>query len=517
MELTDKLLNRQIIGCIMKNPLLLVNNKILVEDFGSNRMARILFINIRNLFTNGAKTIEPLEVEQEIERHETSSVIYKQERGFEVLKESFEIAKEENFPLYYTKLKKLALLRELKKKGYDISPYYKEEHETVREESETIERFDNSTVEDILDYVEGNFNKIKRDFLNGRKEDSQASKGIDELIDSFLEQPEMGVELCGAMYNTAMMGARLGKYYLRSGKSGLGKSRLTVFDICKICFPVYWSHKKNCFVKELDEEGSIRPARKSLIITTELSKDEIQTMILAYLSGVNEKKILMGSYESGELDRVRFAAKIIKQYQEDLFIDEVADPNLTNIQSLIRKYATVDKVQYVGYDYIYTSPSLLNQFDGKIREDTALMLLSTQLKDLAKEYNLFITTATQVNADAMNSEGFKDEQSIRSAKSIVDKIDCGAIMVKVEEKECNFLNANLREAGKAPPTRMPTVRFDIYKNRRGQYKNVSIWSYINLGTGEREDLYITTMSGKIIKDFDVFTDNTFRKEEIKRG
>ena len=232
MELTDKVLNRQILGCLMKNPLLLVDNEIVCEDFGTNRIARVIFISIQNLYKTGTRTITPLEVDQDAQRYEGSYVIYKQERGLEVVKESYEIAKEENFKTYFTKFKKLTLLRELKKKGYDISPYYKEDYESVREENETVERFDKASVEDILDYVEGKFNKIKRDFLNGKKEDSQAAKGIDKLIDSLLEQPEVGVELCGNMFNTAMSGARLGKYYLRSSSSGSGKSRTLVFDAC---------------------------------------------------------------------------------------------------------------------------------------------------------------------------------------------------------------------------------------------------------------------------------------------
>ena len=517
MELTDKVLNRQILGCLMKNPLLLVDNEIVCEDFGTNRIARVIFISIQNLYKTGTRTITPLEVDQDVQWYEGSYVIYKQERGLEVVKESYEIAKEENFKTYFTKFKKLTLLRELKKKGYDISPYYKEDYESVREENETVERFDKASVEDILDYVEGKFNKIKRDFLNGKKEDSQAAKGIDKLIDSLLEQPEVGVELCGNMFNTAMSGARLGKYYLRSSSSGSGKSRTLVFDACKICFPSYWSHEKQAFVRECVEEGKAREPRKTLIITTELAKDEVKTMILAYLSGVNESHILKGNYWEGELERVRFAAKIMNKYKDYLFIDEISDPNLMNVSSSIKKYATLEKVKFVFYDYLFTSPSLLDQFsDSKIREDVALTMLSTQLKDLAKDYNLFISSATQVNAEAMNGDGFKNETCIRGSKGIVDKCDTGCIVVKVEEKEKNFLNLNLKEAGRPPLPYEPTHRFDIYKNRRGQYKNISIWSYINLGTGERHDLYITTMSGKIIKEFEV-SSSTYWEEEIKFG
>lgn len=73
------------------------------------------------------------------------------------------------------------------------------------------------------------------------------------------------------------------------------------------------------------------------------------------------------------------------------------------------------------FDYIFTSPSLLEQFsDAKLQESVALTLLSTQLKDLAKEYNLFVSSSTQVNAEAMNGEGFKSETSIRGSKGIID-------------------------------------------------------------------------------------------------
>lgn len=347
MVLTDKYTNQQVLGCLMKNPLLLVNHEVKVEDFGTNKVAKIIFISIRNLFESGAKTLTPIEIDQDIERYEASATIYKQEKGLEVLKECYEISQEANFVYYYERLKKLTLLRVLGKKGYDISPYYKKEFDTLKEENETITRFDEATIDDILNYVEGNYNRIKQDFLNGRKEDEQAAKGIDELIDSLLAQPEIGVPICGNMYNTAMMGGRLGKFYVRSAASGTGKSRLAVFDACKICFPSYWSFETHCFVKEVQEDGHIRKPRKTLLITTELAKDEIQTMILAYLSGVNEAHILMGNYIEGELERVRFAARIMKKYQDYLYVDEISDPNLTNIQASIRKFATIEKVKYV--------------------------------------------------------------------------------------------------------------------------------------------------------------------------
>ena len=42
------------------------------------------------------------------------------------------------------------------------------------------------------------------------------------------------------------------------------------------------------------------------------------------------------------------------------------------------------------------------------------------------------------------------------------------------------------------PNLKPTHILDIYKMRRGRYKNVRIWINIHLGTGRRTDLFMTT-------------------------
>ena len=45
----------------------------------------------------------------------------------------------------------------------------------------------------------------------------------------------------------------------------------------------------------------------------------------------------------------------------------------------------------------------------------------------------------------------------------------------------------------------PTHVIDIYKNRRGRYKNVRIWCKIDLGTGERKDLFLTRANNEPIQ------------------
>lgn len=528
MVLSDLNTYRQVIGCLMKKPLLLTEfQDIQPMDFDI-KIPRFVFIIIRNMFKSGAMELTPLEVDIEMENHEAAAVTYKSERGLDFLKESYDVSKLENFEYYYKRLKKLSLLRTLKKNNYDISAYHKEDFDSLREEEEANQRFEDSSIDEILMSIESKYNQIKADFINGGKHSGNAAAGLNELVLELMKNPEIGPSLCGRFFSTACRGARLGKYYLRSAASGTGKTRLAVFDACKIAFPIHYSHKSCTFVVDKDREGNVKPAEKTLVITTEMGKDEIQTIVLAYLSGVNESHILTGHYDIGEMDRVFYASQIVEKYQEYFYIEEISDPNLTNVESTIKRYATIEGVQYVFYDYIFSSPSLVAQFaDSKLREDVVLMMLSNQLKQLAKDYNIFISSSTQVNANAMLEEGFKNESCIRGSRAIVDKADMGCIISRVDDKEYESLQGRLANAARMgvieDGSEKPTHVIDIYKMRRGQYKNVRIWCKIDLGMGARKDLYMTRMDNEPMSEneiIDLFHDSTeemfnWRDEYVK--
>ena len=72
----------------------------------------------------------------------------------------------------------------------------------------------------------------------------------------------------------------------------------------------------------------------------------------------------------------------------------------------------------------------------------------------------------------------------------------GTIMSLVQDDIWNQIVLKLKGH---VPLRKPNYVFDIYKMRRGKYKNVRIWSYIDLGSGERKDLCITTAANDPIQ------------------
>ena len=529
MTLSDPMAYRQVIGCLMYKPLLFLEYPdIQPQDFDF-KPAKVCLFAIKKLYDAGATELSPMLVDQEIERSNSAATqAYRAENGLNFLKEAYEHATLSNFKVFYNRLKKNALLRELQKAHYDISEYFIEDKDVKdpRLEAELIDKLEHATIDEILNNVEKNYNEIRNKFTNGNSRQSNPAEGVMTLIDELKKSPSIGPSLEGKIFSTVCRGAREGCFFLKSASTSAGKSRTSIFDACHLAYPKRWSHKKQAFVETLDSKGNPVEPRKVLFIVTEMDKEELQTIMLAYLSGVDEDHILTGNYPLGEYTRVKQAAKIMEEYSGYFIIEEISDPNLQNVDSTIRKYATVDNVKYVFFDYIHSTASMISQFSrNNIREDVILMMMANQLKQLAKDYNIFIFSATQVNAAGISDDEmeFRDEKTIRGAKSIADKADMGYVMSRISDKGWNTLKADLSSAAREgtiskdvlDDSRRPTHILDIYKMRRGRYKMIRIWIRLHLGTGEREDLFITNaLNQPYDEPIDIFSGETERIIEI---
>lgn len=255
-------------------------------------------------------------------------------------------------------------------------------------------------------------------------------------------------------------------------------TRRSVGDACYLSYPIRY----NTQTQEWAWDGG---TEKSLIIVTEQEEDEIQTMILAYLSGVNEDNILFSSYEEGEEERVQKALQIMDIYQNNLRICRMPNPNIEQIQQVVRAEVLENDVSYIFYDYIFLNPALLNEFrDLKMADHQVLGMLSAALKDLAVELNVFILSSTQLNAQGEdNSKNIKNESAIRGSRAIVDKVDMGCIVTRPTDDDLHVVESFC--------SKIPNVVTDVYKMRRGRYTQVRIWSYVDLGTCRTEDLLVT--------------------------
>lgn len=169
-------------------------------------------------------------------------------------------------------------------------------------------------------------------------------------------------------------------------------------------------------------------AQPTLFVSTEQELEEIQTMMLAFLSNVNEENILNGKYEEGEEERVRQAALILQE--SPLYVEELPDFSLQDIENVIKKNIRDHNISYCFFDYVHSSLKILEEITRrsggvKLREDNILFMLAIRLKDLCNKYGIFLLTSTQLNGNYVSSET-PDQNLLRGAKSIADSSDFGS-------------------------------------------------------------------------------------------
>ena len=483
----------QVIGCVYNNPALLefTDKYTIVDEDFSDEFHRTVFGAIYKIHELGADKINLQQIEDFLNSRPKAAANFKVNKGEEWLMKVSETCTPSAFDYYYNRLKKFTLLRAYDNYGIDVSDIYDPDNiMDIKKKQLQEDILDNSTLEQIADRIDERITSIRLQYVDDSYgEASQAGDGIFELIDNFMKHPEVGVPLYGSLINTVTRGARLKKFYLRSAATGIGKTRSMIADSCYIaCSKIY------------DETfGWIRTGGGNepvLFITTEQELSEIQSMMLAFISNVNEDHILNGKYVGDEEERVREAARILKE--APLYVEELPDFSLKDVEDKIKKNIRDHDVKYVFHDYIHTSMKILEEITRrsggiKLREDNILFMLSNKLKDICNKYGIFIMSATQLNGEYQTSET-PDQNLLRGAKSIADKIDFGAILLsaKTEDIEAltDILNSNVFDR--------PVIKISVYKNRRGRYKGVYLWCKADLGCCRIEPMFCTTWDYELI-------------------
>ena len=488
--LSDKNAVLQVIGSLMKKPSLLSEKdkyNLQPNDFES-RFERYIFIAILNSYNNGAQTLSEIDIDNYLMEHKDQYLLFQQNNGISYLQDALDMSTPENFEYYYNRLKKFNCLKDLKKSGFDISEFY-EENELNPKQFEINQRFETLKPKDIFDGLKRRIYKVEGEYVEGDASiTTDVSVGIDELLEKLKNSPDAGARFQGKYFNTVTRGARKGKYYLVSFPSGGGKTRLLLGEACYLAFPMRYSWE----TMEWKITGN---SEKTLFIATEQTKEEIQTMIVAYLTGINEDVILYGHFTKEQQTIIEEAKEVIKKYKNNLMIVQIPMPSVEIVKSVVRQNCIINDIKNVFFDYIFSNPALLNEFrDLKIREDVALLMLSTALKDLAVEQDVFMMSATQLNSSQdTNEKGIKNQNSIRGSKSIVDKADIAMIGGLVPDDQRDQIAPYVAKYG------MPTQVYDVYKVRRGKWTNLKIWSNVDLGTCRRSDVFVTDSNIKEIE------------------
>ena len=498
----------QVIGSIYQNPSLLEEEqyKFNEEDF-PQEFHRIMFGSIYNLHALGAKTITVNAIEDYLEQRDKKFAVYKSYNGAEWLEQCKEVVNVATFDYYYQRLKKFTLLRMYDRAGVNVKNIYDPDNIVdLKLKQKQEDWLDNHSLEEIADIVNDKIEDIKLKYVSNSTDDiKEAGKGQRELLEDLLKSPNVGYPMLGKYINKIFRGARFGCFFLRSAPTNFGKTRYMVADACNFaCNELY-----NPETHQWERNGSAEP---TIYITTEQSTDEIQTIMWAFVAGVPEDHILENKYEQGELERVKRAINIIEN--SPLYIRELPDFSLKDVEDVVKTGIRKYGIRYVCFDYIHSSMKVLSEISGRanvkgLREDNVLFMMSVRLKDIARQNEVFILSSTQLNADYVESKT-PDQNLLRGAKAIADKVDGGLILLPVTDQDRESVKLFCDKNG----FEMPTLKISIYKNRRGRYNHIFLWCKPDLSICKMNVMFVTSWLYEPIEMEDLIinikTDNNWK-------
>ena len=478
----------QVLGRIYQQPDILDDDNyvFMPEDFVED-IHKVLFKAIYNLHAQGVETISLNTIEDYLQPFEKQLAIYNTYKGGEILEKLKDHVQLASFDFYYHRMRKMTLLRMYHEEaGLDLNWLYDPENILDLKKKEIQEEwFNNATEQDIVDKVNDKLNGILDKYAceDMKNPYYTAGTGIKELLEKMRNMSETGYPLYGKINNTIVRGARLKKFYLRSAESGLGKSRSMIADVCTIgCDELY----------DIDKMRWIRNgvAEPVLYISTEQELEEIQSMMLAFISGVNEAHILYNEMDEEEEKRLQKAEEILERCT-NIIIKELPDFSLSDVERTIRNGVRKYNIKYVFYDYIHSSIKILSEVAGRagvkgLREDNVLFMMSVKLKDLCNELGIFLMSATQLSNDYHTASVF-DQGLLQGAKAIANKVDVGEIMLYATDEDKKMLESLCESAH----LEMPSIKISVYKNRRGVYNRLFIWCKEDRGTCRIIPLFCT--------------------------
>lgn len=480
----DKSAIRNVLGCLLLNPSILseTDKYHLTRDDFPERFHKIIFAAIENLYSQGIEVIDAVAIDTFLSKYELQYEIFNLNDGLNFIYEITELVEESNFDYYYQRLKKYSLLNHLQQQGIDVSEFYDPNILNPREQEKMQERLDEMTIQEIVDHYDKKLINLKEKFIvDGRVEGIQAGEGLRELIEELKENPERGRPLYSKLVSAVIRGARKRKYYIRSLPTGHGKTRLGVADILYISATKIYDKNKGEWLHNPYPEPS-------LIITTELEFEEIQTMALAFIAEVDEDDLLDNNLTEEEYKRIEIAENVLRE--SPIYFEYLPAFDADDIEHVIKKHVLNNEIQYCFFDYIHPNTKLLNSMSREakvpLQEHQVLLMLSDRLKTICNETGIFLITSTQLN-DNWKDERNQDTSSIRGSKAIIDKADVALLGVPVTKKDLERLEPILKKG--FYPT--PNMCFNLFKMRRGKYSNVKIFTQVNLGTLRTKDCFVT--------------------------
>ena len=499
-----------VLSALLKNTRLLVSReRPLDESYFINKTHKALYVVIENLQKMGLQQIKLGDVESYLATHD--QLTYK--RFFEVgdetewILELLELETDDyNYNYYYDIVRKFAFLRAKLLTGQDVTDILDMNEPDGRVLDEQYSRFVETPLNDLIKEFDKRNIEVKSKFIQRKEEDSRKSgDNAEQLFEELKIAPAMGWNHAGGpVLNTISRGCRRGMLTIESRESGCGKTRQGIAQCCLLACDTLWDYETNSY--QPNPYGETVPV---LYVGTEMKLyEEIEPMIWAIISGVPEDKIRQQAMSKTEEKRVLEAIQIAKR--AEIYLENEPDYTCSFIEYKVDEYKTLHNIGALIFDYIELIPTLTAEYvqltkGVAAREDMVLLHLSTELKNIANEYDIYVHAYTQIANDARRDESIRDSGAIKGSKSLQARADLGIVTMRPTIKELKALEPIIQRYGKEP-----NLCFNVYKNRGGTLVMVKVWSYLNMGNMRIENLFTTRWNFVLEK-----VDETYIKKYIK--
>ena len=485
------------LGCYCRNPRLVLDKNCETFDFDyPEKFHRIIWGAILNLAKKGnIESIDSFEIETELSYSVEALECWKQNDGWNYVEQAIEMVEDkvDNAPSYRDDVRKYSIIRNANEQfKFDTNFIYNEK------DKEKSEKFQSMTSKDVINAFKDRFLDFENKFsaLNQDGYAFKAGDRVKELIELYSSKDDsFGYPFQSAYLTTIFRGMRPKKFIIRSSISGGGKSRNSMADAINIAATTIYDWSK----KEWISMGEAKPV---LFISTELEEDEIESCLLAHISGVDEDKLSSWDVTEEEIRVINKSAEIMQNCR--LFVEYMPDFTIDTISNTIEKYVINENIEYCFYDYINDSPSLYSYFYEKsktrLRTDQILFMFSQELKLIANKFDIFLGSSTQLN-DSYKDDMNKDASALKGSKAIIEKADGGILALPVTKKDLKKLEPIIHGYGKFGVTE-PNMAYYIFKNRGGKWYSVIVWTKLNLGTMREKDCFVTNYNFELITDIE---------------
>lgn len=489
-----------LLSCLLKKPkLALSRDRAYNENFFTTKTHKALYLVIENLAKMGVETIKLADIESYLATHDQLTYArFFGEVGDETewILSLLEMDTDEgNYNYYYDILQKFAFLRAKMENGQDVTDILDMNEMDSRILDNQYEHFIEMSMEEIIRHYDTLNLTVKHSFTRRSEEDScHAGENIDSLLQELAESPDYGWRLSlGRWCDNLVRGARRGNLVVESRNSGLGKTRDALFQCVTLSCHTIWNHETRQF--EPNPYGEIVP---SLYFGTELKlHKEVKPLILAFISGVESGKIKKQLLTDEEQERVEMAKEILKT--SPIYLEREPNYDCMFLENMIEKYVNQYDVGAIMIDYVELTPPMIGEYTRmtrglQAREDSILLNVSTVLKNLAEEFDVFIKIYTQISDNARRDHTIRDSGAIKGSKSLQVRADLGVVVMRPVERELSMLKPLIDLYGE------PNICFNIYKNRDGDLGEFKVWCRVNLGNYDLEELFLTDWNYRPFKE-----------------